>query len=82
MISNMPCPNREAVVAPDAMQATLPLMKTWSASVSEASVAPDGPLPMMPTVLIAVLISRNWFQCLVTNAGLFARFVRPVNIKS
>jgi hypothetical protein len=28
---------------------------------SEASVAPDGPLPMMPIVLIDVLISKNWF---------------------
>ncbi len=33
MISNMPWPNRDAVVAPAAMQATLPLKKTCSASV-------------------------------------------------
>jgi hypothetical protein len=49
---------------------------------SDASVAPDGPLPMIPTVLIAVLINRNWFHGLVTNAELFARFIRSVNIKS
>jgi hypothetical protein len=28
---------------------------------SDASVAPDGPPPMMPTVLINVLIIRNGF---------------------
>jgi len=48
---------------------------------SDASVAPDGPLPMMPTVSIAVLISRNWFYGPVTKAGLSDRFVRSVNIK-
>jgi hypothetical protein len=42
---------------------------------SEASVAPDGPLPMTPTVLIDVLIIENWFYGLITNAELFARFV-------
>jgi hypothetical protein len=49
---------------------------------SDASVAPDGPLPMMPTVLMVVLINRNWFYGLATNAGLFARLARFVNIKS
>jgi hypothetical protein len=49
---------------------------------SEARVAPDGPLPMMPTVLMDVLIIRNGFYGLVTNAELFARFDNAVNIKS
>jgi hypothetical protein len=49
---------------------------------SDASVAPDGPLPMMPTVLMVVLINRNWFYGPAANAGLSARFVRFVNIKS
>src|ERR1017187_2914766 len=34
MISNLPWPKRDAVVAPDAMQATLPLKKSWSACVT------------------------------------------------
>ena len=36
---------------------------------SEASVAPAGPLPMIPTVFTDVLIIQNWVFCLVTNAG-------------
>jgi hypothetical protein len=42
---------------------------------SEASVAPDGPLPMMPTVLIGVLIViRILVYGLATDGKLYAFF--------
>jgi len=39
-------------------------------------VAPDGPLPMMPTVLIDAFINENRFYGLASNLELFDLFIR------
>jgi hypothetical protein len=50
---------------------------------SDASVAPAGPLPIMPTVLMEVLIRiGNWFFSRATNGKLIAFFCRPSQFKS
>jgi hypothetical protein len=50
---------------------------------NEASVAPAGPLPMIPTVLMGVLIRiRILVYDLATNGKLIAFFLRPSQSKT
>jgi len=50
---------------------------------SEPSVAPDGPLPMMPTVLMEVLIMiRNWVYGRPTTRHYLRFSANQVNAKS